>query len=160
MKPVELDRANPKRDLAPVEDPPIITEEISEVVKKEELNPLTLPVLESTEDEVVSTGIVPDESDRADPKPDPAPVEDPPIIAEEISEVVKREEPNPLTLPVLESTEDEVDSTGIVSDESEPGGSETGPCTCRGSTDDCRGIFGGSGKGRTESVDTACARVD
>ncbi len=104
MKPVELDRANPKQDLAPVEDPLIITEEISDVVKKEELNSLTLPVLESTEDEIVSTGIVPDESDRANPKQNFAPVEDPPIIAEEISEVVKKEEPNPLTLPVLEST--------------------------------------------------------
>ena len=40
------------------------------------------------------------------------------MIAEAFSEVVEKEEPSPLTLPVHESTEDEVDLTGIVPDES------------------------------------------
>ena len=40
------------------------------------------------------------------------------MIAEAFSEVVEKEEPSPLTLPVHESTEDEVDLIGIVPDES------------------------------------------
>ena len=40
------------------------------------------------------------------------------MIAEAFSVVVEKEEPSPLTLPVHESTEDEVDLIGIVTDES------------------------------------------